>query len=195
MSPPSFDLTPPQAASGDLTFVGTDISVAEFWSWALGDLAMNVNRSLLAEFLVARALGDERPFREEWANFDVLTPEGIRVEVKSAAYLQRWAQAKPSAIRFGGFSARSWDPATGRYADAPSIRCDVFVFAVQTCQDPALYDPYDVRQWEFYVVNAETVRLYSTRSAGLAWLQRVATPVTYDELAPAVTAAGVGPTR
>jgi hypothetical protein len=70
----------------------------------------------------------------------------------------------------------------------------VFVFAVQSCQDPALYDAYDVSQWEFYVASAETVQQYGTRSAGLAWLQRVAKPVAYEGLAAAVATAGVGTT-
>jgi hypothetical protein len=166
-------LAAPEAESGDRTFVGTDIDVGDFWSWALGDLAMNVNRSLLAEYLVARAVGNARAYREEWAAFDVLTQDGIRIEVKSSAYLQRWSQARPSAI-----------------PDEPSIRCDVFVFAVQTCQDPTLYDPYDVGQREFYVVLAETVRLYRARSTGLAWLRRITSPVTYDRLADTVAEIG-----
>src|SRR5437016_10634959 len=66
-----------------------------FWQWSTSDLVSNVTRGRLAEFLVARALGLEaEDMREEWAAFDLLSQEGIRVEVKSAAFVQTWAQQK-----------------------------------------------------------------------------------------------------
>lgn len=64
------------------------ITVRDFWAWALGDLRLNSTRGMLAQFLVAKALGDTRPYDEGWGNFDVLIPDGIRVEVKSLGYLQ-----------------------------------------------------------------------------------------------------------
>ncbi len=195
-SPPrsgGFELQAFPPRDGDESFRGTAFKLSDFWQWAFGDLAVNITRSHLAEFLVARALGDDRPRREEWANFDVLTPDGIRVEVKSAAYLQRWRQWKPSQIRFGGFSGRSWDPQTGYFSEERSIRADVFVFAVQTCLDPVAYDPFDVGQWAFYVVAAETVAGYGYRSANLAWVQRAAgASVGYLDLPTAVTGVMVG---
>lgn len=56
--------------------------------------------------------------------------------MKSAAYLQRWRQWKPSLIRFIRFSGRSWDAHSGYFSEERSIRADVFVFAVQTCLEP-----------------------------------------------------------
>ncbi|MSO95749.1 MAG: hypothetical protein EXQ81_08155, partial [Thermoleophilia bacterium] len=41
----------------------------------------NTFRAVLAEFLVASAVGDPSPLRNAWDNFDVTTPSGIRVEV------------------------------------------------------------------------------------------------------------------
>src|SRR5689334_1809608 len=75
-------------------------TVRDFWAWALGDLRLNANRGMLAQFLVARAVGDVRPRDDGWGNFDVLTPEGIKVEVKSSGYLQSWRQTRPSRIVF-----------------------------------------------------------------------------------------------
>src|SRR3954447_25289045 len=65
-------------------------TVLDFWRWALGDLRMNLARGYLAEFLVARALEDPRPVREEWADYDVTAADGTLVEVKTTAYLQGW---------------------------------------------------------------------------------------------------------
>jgi hypothetical protein len=167
--------------------VGIDATVGDFWAWAFSDLISNVNRSRLAEFVVARAVGDDRPLREEWADYDVLTPDGIRIEVKSSAYLQRWAQLKPSLIRFGGFTGRSWDPVTGVLSEERSVRADVFVFAVQSSERHGDYDPLDVRQWAFYVVAGTVVSAYRYRSANLAWVRNAAgQAVAYGDLAAKV---------
>jgi hypothetical protein len=63
----------------------------------------------------------------------------------------------------------------------------VFVFAVETCQDPDEYDPLDLNQWEFYVVSASDVRASGQKGGGLAWVQRLAGSTTsYGELTEAV---------
>jgi hypothetical protein len=50
----------------------------------------NATRGVV-EYVVALAFGvDVSDIRERWATFDLLTPSGIKVDVKSAAYLQSW---------------------------------------------------------------------------------------------------------
>lgn len=79
---------PRKQLTGNERFKGIDTSVIDFWRWGAGDLMTNTARGILAEFLVAKAVGDERPTRLEWDNFDVLTPEGVKIEVKTSALLQ-----------------------------------------------------------------------------------------------------------
>ena len=55
---------------------------------AVADIVGNTNRGALAEFIVARAIGSEPAVRNDWAAYDLETPSGIKVEVKSSAYLQ-----------------------------------------------------------------------------------------------------------
>jgi hypothetical protein len=72
-----------------------------FWQWSASDLVSNATRGRVAEYIVARALGlalDD--VRDEWGAYDLCTPSGIRVEVKSAAYIQSWHQARLSSIMF-----------------------------------------------------------------------------------------------
>lgn len=87
---------------GDEPIQGSSGRVQDFWAWALSDLRDNTVRPMLAEFLVAQALGAAHRPRIEWDAYDVVTPDGITVEVKSSAYVQAWEQARPSAIVFGG---------------------------------------------------------------------------------------------
>lgn len=89
------DLLPPHPlcpVEGDEPFVGVDATVLDFWRWSFPDLRLNIVRGVLAEFLVAKAVGCTEAPKKEWANFDVLTPAGVRVEVKASAYWQSWAQ-------------------------------------------------------------------------------------------------------
>jgi hypothetical protein len=56
---------------------------------------------VLAEFIVATALGVADQLRNDWGPYDLLTPDGIKIEVKSPAYLQSWHQENFSTITFG----------------------------------------------------------------------------------------------
>jgi hypothetical protein len=189
----SGDLKPPHPIArveGREPFYGLDATVTDFWRWAFSDLRMNNVRGILAEFLVAKAVGANEAPKEEWANFDVQTPDGIRIEVKASAYWQSWPQRGPSKIVFSGLTARSWEE-DGSYSADRQIRADVFVFAVQACADPTKYDPLDVGQWEFYVLPASTVAETGARSLSLASLARhEAGPIAWRDLAEAVAESG-----
>lgn len=150
------------ALSGDEE-LGPGMRVRDFWAWGFSDLRLNTTRGLLAQFLVARALGDERATDEGWGNFDVLTPEGIRVEVKSSAYVQSWRQDRPSRIVFGGLTGYAWSDDAG-WGPEREVRADVFVFAIHTCQDAARYDMLDLSAWEFRALPASTIERLGIRS-------------------------------
>lgn len=75
-------------------------------------------RGVLAEFIVAQALRiDMTVGREEWAAYDLHTADGVTVEVKSAAYVQSWAQRRPSSILFNVSKKRVVDKATNQMVD------------------------------------------------------------------------------
>lgn len=145
----------------------------DFWRWAYSDLRSNAVRGVLAEYLVGLALGvDMTVPRTEWAPWDLLTPEGIKVEVKCGAYVQAWAPPeKPSQVRYSGLLARSWIEGTaGSYTDEPGVRADVYVFALQTCRDPEAYDALNLNQWEFRVVPGAVVTCWDQQSVALTRL-------------------------
>jgi hypothetical protein len=180
----------PKPLSGDEPFMGIDATVRDYWIWSTSDLQEDTARGILAEFLVAKALGAEGELRVSWANFDVTDPETrARVEVKSTARLQSWAHRRLSAVSFRGLTARSWDERKG-FSAARQVRADVFVFAIQACEDPEAYDALDVAQWEFYVAPASAVRDHGTRSVGRGFLNQNATgPLPWSELADAIRTA------
>jgi hypothetical protein len=177
-------LTGKERSSDDL------LVVEDFWQWAFSDLRTNIVRGILAEFLVAQALKDPSLMRTAWDNWDVTTATGIKVEVKSSAYLQSWNQRKLSSIRFTGLIGRAWSAETNELAAERSLRADVYVFALHTCREPDQYDPLKVDQWQFRVMSATELAEHGVRSVSLAFLDRHA-PAVYrlDELIQAVHAA------
>lgn len=107
------------------------LTVADFWGWSRSDLLDNTERGVLAEFIVAAALGIPGDgVREGWAAWDLTTLAGVRVEVKSAAYLQSWAQKGLSRISFGTPRTLAWDADGGGFTGAARRHSQVYVFAL-----------------------------------------------------------------
>lgn len=134
-----------------------ELDVRSFWRWGASDLVENTMRGVLAEFIVASALGlvRDQP-RQSWSRFDLLTDDGLKIEVKSAAYLQSWGQKKLSSIEFRYGARLGWDPKKG-YDGTPSRYADVYVFALLAHEDKPTVDPLDLDQWRFYVATTEAI--------------------------------------
>jgi hypothetical protein len=191
VSPDDDRLLPPPSRllTGDEPISGAPASVRDFWAWALSDLRGNTVRPMLAEFLVAQALGAAARPRIEWNAYDVETPDGVRVEVKSSAYVQAWAQARTSSISFGGLNGRTWDSAEG-YSSSATYNADVYVFALATARDHASYNPLDLKQWTFWVLPRRIVEATGQKSLALSRVELLAdAPVAYEGLAEAVRGA------
>ena len=130
----------------------TDHTLLDFWRWSSSDLLSNATRGVLAEYIVGLALGCTLTTRIEWDAADLVTPDGIRIEVKSAAYLQTWAQQRVSRITFGIQPTTAWDAATNTISEARRRQADVYVFALVDHQAKATVDPLDLDQWVFHVL-------------------------------------------
>ena len=165
------------------------ISLLDFWRWSSSDLLSNTARGIFAEFVVAAALGI--PFeeiRDEWAPYDLETPEGIKVEVKSAAFIQSWHQTAASKISFVAPKKRSWNPETNKLETEIRRHADVYVFAL-LFEQQSVPDPLNLDHWEFYVLPTAVLnaRTESQRSINLRSLHALSGgPVSYDRLKDAV---------
>jgi hypothetical protein len=152
----------------------------------VSDLVSNATRGRLAEYIVARALGiSMHGVRSEWDAYDLNTPSGVRVEVKSAAYLQTWHQAKLSPITFRTRPTRAWDPDTNILSKQAKRQADVYVFALLAHTDKRSIDPLNVNQWQFFVLSREVLdgRTRSQHSITLRSLQALsAGPWSYGDL-------------
>jgi hypothetical protein len=170
---------------------GTDLGfdLLGFWQWSSSDLVSNVTRGRLAEYIVARALGLANDVREDWAALDLVTPDGTKIEVKSAAFVQSWNQTRLSSVTFVTPATRAWDADSNVLSAEAKRQADVYVFALLCHQEKATIDPLDLSQWRFYVVptsvlNARTRSQYSITLKSLEKLCQSA--VAFEELADTI---------
>ena len=168
--------------------VPRDFDLLDCWRWTTSDLVSNATRGILAEYIVARAVGvPTTGVRDEWAAYDLETPDGIKLEVKSAAYIQSWWQRAFSPISFKIKKTRSWNEETG-YSGEPTRKADLYVFALLAHKDHHTIDPLDLDQWTFYVLPTAQLeeRKGSQSSISLSALTELTSPVPFDELRGAV---------
>lgn len=111
------------------------MTMTDFWKWSHPDFLSSNRRSILSKFIVASSVGLSGPcpmddFRK---HYDFLTPEGYRVQVESASYLQAENEEHPSHI---SFAISSWD-------------ADVYVFCLYKATSTS-QNPLDLSLWEFF---------------------------------------------
>jgi hypothetical protein len=181
---------PPVVKSGEepLTYQNEflNVTLLDFWRWSVSDILSNATRGRLAEFIVATATKiDINTVRDEWGPYDLLTPENIKLEIKSAAYLQSWQQSVFSTISFSTKLARHWDYLTNKRADIPQRHADVYVFCLLKHEDKKTVNPLNLDHWEFYVLATAQLNAYkrSQHSITLKSLKNLTKTVKYNHLA------------
>lgn len=131
----------------------TGYLLQDFWAWNSSNLLNNTLRGSYCEFIVSAAIGaDLSGVNDDWTPYDILMEsENIRIEVKSASYLQAWEQSKLSTIQFSIRPTRAWSPQTG-YGNETVRQSDVYVFCLykETVREQA--DPLVLDGWDFYVI-------------------------------------------
>lgn len=158
------------------TGLGNDeLHLKDFWQWSSSDLVSNATRGILAEFLVATALGLNHGVRNEWDPYDLKTETGVKVEVKSAAYLQSWFQQKLSNITFDIRPTFAWDYKTNHLAKEKKRQADVYVFCLLHHEDKKTINPMDLSQWTFYVVSTKKIeqKCQNIKSISLSRLRKL----------------------
>ena len=101
--------------NGSEPFIGMNQTLLDYWQWSHSDIASNAERGKLAEYIVKCAVDAPSPCRIEWDAVDVISKDGIKIEVKSSAYLQTWKCDKLSTIQFDIAPKKSWDSETNTY--------------------------------------------------------------------------------
>lgn len=134
----------------------TGMTVLDYWAWSCSDLYDNAMRGVMAEFLVASSFtkgaapSAASQIRTNWLPYDVTSPTGRRIEVKSAAYIQSWTPEDVySQIKFDIRKKLAWNGTS--YASKPDRNCDLYVFCVFTALTRDI-SVLNLDYWDFYVL-------------------------------------------
>ena len=181
----------------NILFNDKDIGVKliDFWKWSVSDLLSNSTRGIFAEFLVATAMGIElSKVREEWDAYDLVTEDGIKIEIKTSAYLQTWFQKTYSNILFSIKTSYFWDAETGESHTEKTRPSDVYVFCVLKHKDKKTVDPLNLNQWEFYVISTKKLNeLHPNKDKiQLSSIKQMSDSITYDKIKEYVLRAYIG---
>lgn len=162
----------------------TKYTLLDFWRWSVSDILSNATRGRFAEFIVGTVIdiNIERP-REEWEAYDLLMDDKIKIEVKSAAYIQCWNQKQYSPISFSIKPSKYWDYSTNIETERKR-HADVYVFCHLKHLDQETIDPLRMEQWDFYVLSTSQLNNYkrSQTSISLNSLQTLTKAVSYSKL-------------
>ena len=178
-------------------------TVLEFWRWAFGDLSDDDVKGFFAEWLVHKLLDIPSNRRVSWANSDLITPRGTRIEVKSTAYWQSWKYLgedglplpklnhqptdNDAKIRFSGLKAR--DSTTTDRSKDTDFKSHLYVFAFQKEKQLERWSALDLAQWEFFLVPVQALREFGWGSISLATLRNRFGALTASQLASSGRAA------
>jgi hypothetical protein len=161
----------------------------DFWQWSVSDLVSNITRGKLAEFIVATALQvDLKELRNEWLSYDLLTPQGIKVEVKSASFIQSWEQKKISTAIFSAKQTKYWNSQLNSFDTTIKFQADIYVCCLLKHLDRSTIDPLNLDQWEFYILSARDMYNFNKRIVALTLksLKKITTAVGYDKIRSSV---------
>lgn len=164
-------------------------SLLSFWQWSASDLVGNALRGILAEYIVASAFGMAEGNRTEWDAYDIQTQEGIKVEVKSGAYIQSWLQKQLSTIQFSIRPTQGWDSTNNTYSTEVVRQSDVYVFCLLKHTNQETVDPLNLDQWVFYVLATEKLNqdVGAQKTITLARLKKLNPIITsYGELSTSI---------
>src|SRR5690625_5108960 len=160
-------------------------SLLEFWQWSVSDILNNTTRGKFAEFIVGTAIEmDPKKLRDGWDAFDIKTDNGIKMEVKSAAYIQSWNQKKYSTISFSIRKTKYWDANDGMFGNEAKRHADLYVFCLLKTKNQEIIDPLKLEQWDFYVLPTYKLDHYtrSQTSITLNFLRKLVEAGKYSEL-------------
>lgn len=169
-------------------------TVLDFWRWSASDLGSAGTGRVLGQFLVGTALGaDLDSVRDHGLRFQLVTSEGIRVEVTSTIVVGPGPWRGPSEIGFGLPLAVLLEAASDAVDTTDPSRVKVCVFALLSHGDRATLDPLNAAQWRFWVTGSASLHEYA-RAGGVTINEKVlgriaGPPVPYARLAEAVRAA------
>ena len=161
----------------------TDYTVNDFWSFQFSNILHDPDE--IAEFLVAKALGLDKPFnKDHWTLYDI-DYNGIRVEVKETAYYHSFNEpGKISNQRVFGITKANSNYENPDEKNRFERQNDVYVFCLlkgETAEDAW---PLELSHWEFYIVPTSVINKEcgDQKTVSLSRVQNFTKPVDFEHI-------------
>ena len=156
----------------------------DFRWWWFSHLLTNNLRWILAEYIVSIALGLEKKLRTERDAYDLITSNGIKIEIKSASYVQSRKQKDYSKILFSIRPTVSYDYESQKFSTDHSRQSDYYIFCILSTKDQETINPLDMNQWQFLVIPTKTLNqeFKTQKSISLSKLLKLTEYISYQEL-------------
>lgn len=138
------------------TFDGESIGFSVFDFWAFQHSNIWDVQEEIAEFIVAKALGQDKPYNKNgWTLWD-MNYRAKRIEVKETGYYHSWrTDGKVSQQRTFGITK-----AYSRYKDNTSEfkrQNDIYIFCLNLGETKEASNPLVLENWRFWVVPTSTI--------------------------------------
>lgn len=126
--------------------------VKDFWWRWFSQLVTNNLRGILAEYIVASDIGITEKTREERDAYDLITPENIKIEIKSASYIQSREQKKLSSISFSIRPTYWYSTETNKREETKKRQSDIYIFCLLAHKNQETLNPLEMNQRDFYIL-------------------------------------------
>ena len=163
-------------------------SLIDFWRFQFSNIWDIQDQ--IAEFIVAKALGQTEPYNKNgWTLWDI-NYRGQRIEVKETAYYHSWRNdGKVSSQRT--FSIAKAYTIYKKSKSEPKRQNDIYVFCLNTGETKESSNPLLLDNWRFWVVPTETINRVcgNNKTITLGRLQKITNMkngIGYGEIKAAV---------
>ena len=155
-----------------------DKKISDFFKYASGDLMHNTVRGKFAEWMVAQLLCIDPGHGTMWRAFDLWYKKQCRIEVKCAAFWQRWSHEPCSKIVFTGLRSIKHDeekdePASvirdGRKVAVRGYCSHLYIFCLHQHMKHEGWNACDLNQWRFYILRCTDFAEKPRKSSSTDW--------------------------
>jgi len=170
----------------------TKKTITDFWQWGYSNLISNMNRGILAEYLVAWAIGDTKDVRVPWRSYDLTSKSGKKLEVKTTAKFQEWnfKDKKPNPNpSYHIAPTRNYNVDSGYMSKNKKFNTDIYVLCYHFAEEIEDQNPMDLRQWKFWIFSKQQIKsiLKTRKSISVAWLGKNYVSCEWGELKKNIT--------
>jgi len=169
--------------------IETKLTVKDFWSFQFSNILHDPDE--IAEFLVAKALGNKESYnKDHWTLFDIKYRDK-RIEVKETAYYHPFNDQDPdkkSKQRVFGITKANSDYEDPEQENRFERQNDVYVFCLLKGETKEEAWPLELSHWEFYVVPTSVINKEcgDQKTVSLSRVQTFTDAVSYNEIRVAV---------